>query len=136
MWILICIKRNDFLWSLMMGLKFKEHLVLVWGWSRIMLWLMYIGYLYFFFFNLCKGKTTSNKFCITNLNLLQVFMSRINNFSTLGHNTCKFKVIVFYPRTTVACQFVCLCVSRHFKTELKDVNLKLVLYLICPRFSK
>lgn len=48
----------------------------------------YIGYLYFFFFNLCKGKTTSNEFPIVNLTLLQVFMCRINSSLTLGENTC------------------------------------------------
>ena len=70
----------------------------------------YIGYLYLFFFlNLCKGKSTSNEFSIVNLNLLQVFMFRINNFSTLGQNICKFKGTGFYPRTMVACQ-LCACV--------------------------
>ena len=64
---------------------------------------------FFFFFNLCKGKTISNEFCIINLNLLQVFMFRINNFSTLGQNICKFKVTGLYPRTMVACQ-LCACV--------------------------
>ena len=28
------------------------------------------------------------------------------------------------------CVHVCVC--KHFKIELKDVNLKLVVYLICP----
>lgn len=41
-----------------------------------------------FFLDLREGKTTSNEFYIINLNLLQVFMFRINNFSTLGENTC------------------------------------------------
>ena len=34
------------------------------------------------------------------------------------------------------CVCVCVCVRKHFKIELKDVNVKLNVYLICPRFSK
>ena len=46
-------------------------------------WLLYI-----YIFDLCKGKTTRNEFYAINLNLLQVFMFRVNNLSTLGENTC------------------------------------------------
>lgn len=92
----------------------------------------------FFLFGSCKGKTTSNKFYKFNLNLLQVFIFRKNNFSTLDDI---FATVCwegdFHHRAAVACQyfFFCVCVKT-LRIELKDVNLKLVVYLICPRFSK
>lgn len=67
----------------MMGLM-KGALVSVWAVQDYVVtdtcWLL--GY-FIFLFGSCKGKTTSNKFYKINLNLLQVFMFRTNNFSTL-----------------------------------------------------
>ena len=40
-------------------------------------------YIYIYIFDLCKGKTTRNEFYAIYLN-----MFRVNNFSTLGENTC------------------------------------------------
>ena len=41
-------------------------------------------YIYIYIFDLCKGKATRNEFYAIILNLLQVFMFSVNDFSTLG----------------------------------------------------
>ena len=49
MWILFCIERNDFLLVSDNGFKNQGASGFIVGMIRIMLWLMYIGYLYIFF---------------------------------------------------------------------------------------
>lgn len=117
-------------WSLMMCLKLKEHQVWCGDGPGLCCELIHFSYLYIFL-DLCKGKTTSNEFYIINLNLLQVFMFRINTFSTLGDNTCSSLRWLFYLRTLLHASFSA-CVREHFKIELKYVNLKLVVYRISP----
>lgn len=83
---------------------------------------MYFSYLYILL-DLCKGKTTSNEFYRINLNLLPVFMFRINTFSTLGDNTWQQLQVTEFFTLGNCCMPVFLRVRKHFKTELKYVNL-------------
>jgi hypothetical protein len=125
MWILFYIKRKDFFLVSDDGFKMKQGICFWCGSDPGLCWDSCILVTCTFFFWSFKGSTTSDKFYIINLSLLQVFMFR-TIFSTLGKNICNSLLIrwLFHLRAAVACQyFLCVC-EKTLQNWIKSCKLK------------